>query len=97
VISLAVGYAWVQGEADEYCEDAYLDNPSASCAESHQARSESSLYGSFTAAWLFHIGSDTSAFAIGPLVRLDGWTATDGWSATTGFEIGLGGSKAEGP
>ncbi len=97
VISLAVGYAWVQGEADEYCGDAYLDNPSASCAESHQARSESSLYGSFTAAWLFHIGSDTSAFAIGPLVRLDGWTATEGWSATTGLEIGFGGSKAEGP
>jgi hypothetical protein len=94
--SLALGYSLGHEDASHSCDPA---DQRSDCQESSWSGDKSGLFGSLTAAWLFH-GTQppgSAAFAIGPLLRLD-WFSYDGLQKnvavfTIGLTIGVGVGK----
>jgi hypothetical protein len=89
VVSLALGYSWGLVGAYVNCDLALVGTPLDTGCMPSSAESDSGLYGSLTAAWLFHPGG----IALGPMVQVAGVNLASnpfGWTLTTGMELGFG-------
>ena len=99
IVSLALGVSWGKEESLSWCDY------DPSCPGTSSKHTEGwGPYAALTAAWLFHPGElrpGAGAFAIGPLLRVDGFSIIDpastgpglgarGWTLTTGMTFGFG-------
>jgi hypothetical protein len=89
VLSVALGYSWGSVTSNTYCDPAYVGTPFDTGCMSNYRASDSGLYGSVTAAWLFYPGG----IALGPMVQLAGVnlaSSVSGSTLTVGMELGFG-------
>jgi hypothetical protein len=99
IVSVALGWSWEEEQSSSWC-----DYDPACPGTSSSRASGGGPYGSLTAAWVFHPGDlrpAAGAFAIGPMLRVDGFSlfdgsssgpvlSTPGWTITTGVTLGFG-------